>query len=695
MAAVAAGLALVVAGAVAAPLAASAEPVGVPVGAGDGGEAIAFGDSAHGRTTVPALPEGLSYTAAAAGVNHTVLLRSDGEAIAFGDDTYGQIDVPALPVGTGYTAVAAGTYHTVLLRSDGQAIAFGMDQGDGNTIVPALPSGVAYTGVAAGAWHTTLLRSDGQAVSFGFDGYGDGRLDVPALPPGTSYTQVAAGYNNTLLLRSDGQASISGNFTDGVSPVSVPTPPTGVGYVQGAMGNLHAVLLRSDGQAIAIGYGGYGQTSVPVLPVGESYTAVAAGQWNTVLLRSDGAAVVVGRDEAGQSTAPGLPEGMRYTAAAGGELHTVLIRSSTAAVDPVATTTSLDGPATADAGGTITLTATVTAATPGPDFTGTVRFSFEDSTTADATIDADGTVSTTRTLPAGGVYTATASYLGSTDDAYSASAASSAVTTTVPWTVTFDTGSGGSGVPSAQVAPGGLVPEPGDPTRTGHSFDDWRTGGPTGPVWDFSTDTVAGDLTLYAGWQLSSYTILFLVDGDLYSAYPIAYGEQLTAADLPPTPEKPGYDFDGWWDGATEFALPHTATGNVTLEARWEAWVPQLTLSTGVAAPGDAVVVTGSSFTPGEPVTLTLNPTLGTVVPDAEGAFSLAFTMPAVAPGAHTIAAHQGSASDPVVATAAITVLALAVTGVELLPLVAAGVGLLVLGAALLATRLRRRLGPI
>ena len=45
---------------------------------------------------------------AAAGINHTVLLRSDGRALAFGQNFEGQCDIPELNGDVSYTQVAAG-----------------------------------------------------------------------------------------------------------------------------------------------------------------------------------------------------------------------------------------------------------------------------------------------------------------------------------------------------------------------------------------------------------------------------------------------------------------------------------------------------------------------------------------------------------------------------------------------------------
>ena len=48
----------------------------------DDGSAVAVGNSSCGKTSLPAPPPGRKYTAAAAGLLHTVLLLDDGSAVA-------------------------------------------------------------------------------------------------------------------------------------------------------------------------------------------------------------------------------------------------------------------------------------------------------------------------------------------------------------------------------------------------------------------------------------------------------------------------------------------------------------------------------------------------------------------------------------------------------------------------------------
>ena len=45
---------------------------------------------------MPELPEGVRFVAAAAGGNHTILVRSDGHAVATGANDAGQCQVPRI-----------------------------------------------------------------------------------------------------------------------------------------------------------------------------------------------------------------------------------------------------------------------------------------------------------------------------------------------------------------------------------------------------------------------------------------------------------------------------------------------------------------------------------------------------------------------------------------------------------------------
>ena len=73
------------------------------------------------------------------------------------------------------------------------------------------------------------------------------------------------------------------------------------------------------------------------------------------------------------------------------------------------------------------------------------------------------------------------------------------------YTVTFDANSHGT-APSAQssIAAGGKVTEPTPPTENGWRFDGWYKEQNCTTKWDFNTDTVTADITLYAKWTENS-----------------------------------------------------------------------------------------------------------------------------------------------------------------------------------------------
>lgn len=72
-------------------------------------------------------------------------------------------------------------------------------------------------------------------------------------------------------------------------------------------------------------------------------------------------------------------------------------------------------------------------------------------------------------------------------------------------TVTFDS-RGGTAVQSQQVRDGNPVRRPDAPVREGYFLNGWYTDAEASEeaAWDFDTDRVTGDLTLYAGWTAQS-----------------------------------------------------------------------------------------------------------------------------------------------------------------------------------------------
>lgn len=153
-------------------------------------------------------------------------------------------------------------------------------------------------------------------------------------------------------------------------------------------------------------------------------------------------------------------------------------------------------------------------------------------------------------------------------------------TTTTYYTVGFDTNNLGGTVDDQTIESGKYATEPTTPSADGYTFGGWYTDKDCtdGNQWNFTTDKVTKDTTLYAKWTATSpattYTVTFDANG--HGTAPaqltgIASGSTITA---PTSPTADGYIFGGWykeaacttpWDFATD-----KVTGDITLYAQWK-----------------------------------------------------------------------------------------------------------------------------
>lgn len=85
------------------------------------------------------------------------------------------------------------------------------------------------------------------------------------------------------------------------------------------------------------------------------------------------------------------------------------------------------------------------------------------------------------------------------------------------FTVTFDTGVGGTIIPDQSVRNGGKVTKPADPTRDGYQFEgEWLNGT---FAWNFDVDIVTKDLTLVAKWlELSTKPANIMTTNEPFSS---------------------------------------------------------------------------------------------------------------------------------------------------------------------------------
>ena len=115
-----------------------------------------------------------------------------------------------------------------------------------------------------------------------------------------------------------------------------------------------------------------------------------------------------------------------------------------------------------------------------------------------------------------------------------------------------------------QVLPSGtLATRPDAPAATpGYTFGGWNKA--DGTAWDYASDKVTDNITLYAKWAANTYTITFDTAGGSEIA-PITqdYGTNIAA---PADPTREGYTFIGW-----DREIPTTMPAeNITLKARWK-----------------------------------------------------------------------------------------------------------------------------
>jgi len=110
------------------------------------------------------------------------------------------------------------------------------------------------------------------------------------------------------------------------------------------------------------------------------------------------------------------------------------------------------------------------------------------------------------TIEDGGDPTSSAVIEQAIEDFLSPSAPAPTPTPTPTYTVTFDS-QGGSAVGSQTVAHGGKVTEPTDPTKTDYTFGGWYKESGCINAWNFDTDTVTSNVTLYAWWVAPVHNI--------------------------------------------------------------------------------------------------------------------------------------------------------------------------------------------
>ncbi|MBG0761995.1 InlB B-repeat-containing protein [Acholeplasma laidlawii] len=132
------------------------------------------------------------------------------------------------------------------------------------------------------------------------------------------------------------------------------------------------------------------------------------------------------------------------------------------------------------------------------------------------------------------------------------------------YTITFDS-NGGSLVEPVTQDFGTDLEKPIDPVLEGHHLVGWFTDEALTEEYVFDK-VEAKDLTLYAKWAKSDYTISFDTNGgDEILSATLAYDETIEL----PTPTRKGWNFIGWYLDGEVFNLTNMPANDLVLTANW------------------------------------------------------------------------------------------------------------------------------
>ena len=157
--------------------------------------------------------------------------------------------------------------------------------------------------------------------------------------------------------------------------------------------------------------------------------------------------------------------------------------------------------------------------------------------------------------------------------------------------------------------------------KDGYTFAGWFSDTALTSAWDFSGDTVSGDITLYAKWTQVTYTVTFNANGGEGTMEPQTVFHGVAAALSPNAFSREDNTFAGWNTSADGTGTPYadgatvTLTGNLALYAQWTT--QELYTVTGTVKQGGEAVS-------GANVRLVRGKNLVAVtVTDESGAFSI------------------------------------------------------------------------
>lgn len=288
------------------------------------GTVVGWGRNLHGQAEPPA--NLTNVIDIAVGFDHSLALRKDGSIVAWGRSLFGKTAVPeGLPP---VIDVAAGSDHNLALLANGTVIAWGSNDFGQSDVPPGLNNVVE---IAAGGFHSMARRVDGSIVVWGDNEFG--QLNVPLSVQ--KALRIAAGWNHSLVILPDRSIKAWGDDSEGQTsvPPSVgqrpsveprkpglkPQDSTVANVVSIDAGLFHSLALLADGSLVSWGSNSSSQTSTP----GDLTSAsnIEAGESHNLAIKGQPDPVVLGVTPAFAESFPGSTVVFRGRAVGGADLH--------------------------------------------------------------------------------------------------------------------------------------------------------------------------------------------------------------------------------------------------------------------------------------------------------------------------------------------------------------------------------------
>ena len=176
-------------------------------------------------------------------------------------------------------------------------------------------------------------------------------------------------------------------------------------------------------------------------------------------------------------------------------------------------------------------------------------------------------------------------------------------------TVIFEENGGSAVTEITGLAYNVAISAPAGSIKTGYIFVGWYKEASCTNLWDFSSDKVTDDITLYAKWTPAAYSITYHLDGGTVSDNPETYTVE-TASFTLNNPTRTGYTFAGWTgtglgEATESVTIEKGSTGDRTYTATWTA--NTYTVAFDQNADDAAGEMTAQTFAYGQKQALTAN----------------------------------------------------------------------------------------